>query len=31
LRDLHVCVRRADELSSIYRMAIDEELEEGGE
>jgi carbonic anhydrase len=31
LRDLHVCVRSADELSSIYRMAIDEELEDGGE
>lgn len=29
LRDLHVCVERADELSSIYRLAIDEEL--GGE
>ncbi|MCC7300889.1 MAG: carbonate dehydratase [Verrucomicrobia bacterium] len=28
LRDLHVCVRRGDELSSIYRMAINEELEE---
>ncbi|MFA7369701.1 MAG: carbonate dehydratase [Kiritimatiellales bacterium] len=28
LRDLHVCVRGADELSSIYRMAVDEELEE---
>jgi carbonic anhydrase len=26
LRDLHVCVRGADELSSIYRMAIEEEL-----
>ena len=30
LRDLHVCVRKADELSSIYRMAVDEELEESG-
>ena len=28
LRDLHVCVRKADELSAIYRMAVDEELEE---
>ncbi len=28
LRDLHVCVRGAEELSSIYRLAIDEELEE---
>lgn len=28
LRDLHVCVRAADELSAIYRMAVDEELEE---
>ncbi len=28
LRDLHVCVSGADELSSIYRMAVDEELEE---
>jgi carbonic anhydrase len=28
LRDLHVCVCKADELSAIYRMAIDEELEE---
>jgi carbonic anhydrase len=27
LKDLHVCVRKADELSSIYRLAIDEELE----
>lgn len=27
LRDLHVCVRKADELSSIYRMAVDEEME----
>lgn len=27
LRDLHVCVRGADELSSIYRMAVDEEME----
>ncbi|MBM4151980.1 MAG: carbonate dehydratase [Kiritimatiellaceae bacterium] len=25
LRDLHVCVRRIDELSDIYRMAVDEE------
>ena len=28
LRDLHVCVCGADELSSIYRLAIDEELED---
>jgi carbonic anhydrase len=28
LKDLHVCVRGAHELSSIYRMAIDEELED---
>jgi carbonic anhydrase len=29
LKDLHVCVRGAEELSDIYRMAIDEELGEG--
>lgn len=29
LRDLHVCVCKPDELSSIYRLAVDEELEEG--
>ena len=28
LRDLHICVRSADELSSIYRIAVDEELAE---
>ena len=28
LKDLHVCICGADELSSIYRMAVDEELEE---
>jgi len=27
LRDLNVCVRSADELPAIYRMAVDEELE----
>ena len=27
LQDLHVCVQGADELSSIYKLAIDEELE----
>jgi carbonic anhydrase len=27
LRDLHVCVREAAELSAIYRMAIEEELD----
>jgi carbonic anhydrase len=26
LRDLHVCVQSAEELSSIYRMAVEEEL-----
>lgn len=29
LRDLHICVRTSDELASIYRIAVDEELEEG--
>ncbi len=28
LRDLHICVRSADELFSIYRSAVDEELAE---
>ena len=28
LRDLHICVRSADELSAIYRIAVDEELAE---
>jgi carbonic anhydrase len=28
LKDLHVCVRGAEELSSIYRMAVDEGLED---
>lgn len=28
LRDLHICVRTADELPSIYKMAIEDELED---
>ena len=29
LQDLHVCVRTPEELSSIYRIAVNEELEKG--
>jgi carbonic anhydrase len=31
LRDLHICVRNAGELADIYRVAIDEELEDSCE
>ena len=30
LRDLQICVRSADELSSVYRLALDDDAEEAG-